>query len=49
MAKLSGFILLTATFGSTTMKVEAIIAFPLQQWLRERFTMLRYMYIAYLI
>jgi hypothetical protein len=45
----SGFILLTATCRSTTIHRERIVAFPLQQWLRERAAMLRYTYNASLV
>jgi len=47
MAELGGFILLTATCNSTV-QWEGIVAFPWQQWLRERSKMLRCTYIAYL-
>ena len=30
-------------------KYEILIAFPLQQWFRERASMLRYTYVAYLV
>jgi hypothetical protein len=42
------FILLTVTC-STTVHAEWFVAFLFQQWLRERATMLRYKYIAYLV
>jgi len=45
MAKLGGFILLTATCNSTV-QWEGIFAFPWQQWLRCK--MLRCTYIVYL-
>jgi hypothetical protein len=41
-AALNGFIFLTVTCSSKIL----IVAFPLQQWLREHTTMLRYMYLA---
>jgi hypothetical protein len=31
------------------MDTEYIVVFPLQQWLHERLTVLRYMYVAYLL
>lgn len=40
MAKLQAFTLLTAKCGSTTVKRRRIVAFPLQQWLHDRVTML---------
>jgi hypothetical protein len=47
MAKLSGFILLTATCNSA-MQWKGVVAFPWQQLLREFSKMLRCTYIAYL-
>jgi hypothetical protein len=43
----NGFILLTATCRSATKQPGRTVALPLQQWLRERATILRYTYIAY--
>ena len=42
------FIYLTVTCFSTT-RIKCIVVFLLQQWLRERFKMLRYTYNAYLV
>jgi len=42
------FIYVTLTCGSTT-HTALIVAFPLQQWLRERATMFRYIYITYIV
>ena len=47
--KAQQFYIVDSDFRLTTIEVEAIVAFPLQQWLRERVTMLSYMYIACVI
>jgi hypothetical protein len=47
-ATVSIFVLLTVTCNYR-IHGERIVAFPRQQWLRERATMLRYTYIAYLV
>jgi hypothetical protein len=45
-ATLGIFVWLTVTCSSTV-HTERIVAFPSQQWLRERAAFLRYTYIAY--
>jgi len=46
MATLIAFVLLAATYRLTSVQREHIVAFQLQQWLRERATSLHYMYVA---
>ena len=46
-ATLGAFILLTVTLAKNY--TERIVAVPLQQWLRERATVVRYTYIAYFV
>jgi hypothetical protein len=46
MATLIAFILLTATYRLTSIQRERIVAFQLQQWLRERAVSLHYTYVA---
>jgi hypothetical protein len=49
MATCNGFILLTATCRSVTIKRRYIVAFALQKWSRKRATMSRYTYVVYLV
>jgi len=42
------FISVTLICGSTA-HTTLIVVFPLQQWLRERATLLRYIYITYIV
>ena len=49
MATLNTFMLLTAMSTPATINVERIVAFPWQQWLRDRTTVERCMYSACLI
>jgi len=46
MATLIAFVLLTATYKLILIQREPIVAFQLQQWLRDRATSLHYMYVA---
>jgi hypothetical protein len=46
---LNAFISLAATCRSLTIQIEGIFAFPWQQWLRERSTVLLCTYSAYLV
>jgi len=49
MTTLNTGVLMTATCQSTALQRKRIVAFPRQQWLRERATILRYSYIVFFV